>query len=131
QASRCASTPEFRSFLYVRFIRLRRSRIRSVIFFLQDCSLLRTSCMVYYIVKIYYTHRRSRMVDHYREQSMKENTVPYLLKKRAESYPDDIAYSYPELQQSCTWSALWHDVRLAAKGLLQSGVRKGDAVAVL
>ncbi|MFB9326684.1 class I adenylate-forming enzyme family protein [Paenibacillus aurantiacus] len=58
------------------------------------------------------------------------DTIAYLLRKRALAYPRDTAYSFPEINQHLSWGMLWHEARLAARGLLQAGVQKGDAVAV-
>jgi len=59
------------------------------------------------------------------------NTISCLLAARANSFPNDTAYCFPELEQHCTWLKLWEETRLVAKGLLGIGVQKGDRVALL
>jgi fatty-acyl-CoA synthase len=79
--------------------------------------------------KIFYSfggYRALRNVNSY-----KSNTVPYFLQNRATDYPDRIAYSFPDFQQVYTWSTVWQEVRLIAKGFLQIGIQKGDSIAML
>ncbi|MBP1991771.1 class I adenylate-forming enzyme family protein [Paenibacillus eucommiae] len=64
-------------------------------------------------------------------KDLNKDTIPYLLLKRAAYSPHDIAYSFPELQQNYSWSTIWHDVRLLAKGFLQLGITKGNSIALL
>ncbi|CAM4524372.1 fatty-acyl-CoA synthase [Paenibacillus endophyticus] len=59
------------------------------------------------------------------------STIPYLLHKRASESAHDVAYSFPGIGQHCTWQMIWEEARLLAKGFLQLGVKKGDAIAIL
>ncbi|MFD1773481.1 class I adenylate-forming enzyme family protein [Paenibacillus rhizophilus] len=59
------------------------------------------------------------------------DTVSELLKKRAAYAPRDIAYSFPEWDQHYTWSDMWENAAVLAKGFLRLGVKKGDRIALL
>ncbi|HTG67896.1 MAG TPA: class I adenylate-forming enzyme family protein [Candidatus Udaeobacter sp.] len=59
------------------------------------------------------------------------DTIPYLLQKRAAESPHDIAYSFPAAGLHRTWLMVWEETRLLAKGFLQLGIKKGDAIALL
>jgi fatty-acyl-CoA synthase len=59
------------------------------------------------------------------------DTIPDLLYKRAKYSSHDIAYSFPELKQNYTWSKVWNEVQIIARGFLQLGIKKGDRVALL
>jgi fatty-acyl-CoA synthase len=59
------------------------------------------------------------------------DTIPYLLQKRAAASPRDTAYSFPEFQQEYTWLTIWDQVKLAAKGFMQLGINRGEAIALL
>lgn len=60
-----------------------------------------------------------------------KDTIPYLLQKRAAESPHDVAYSFPAASQHYTWFKIWEEACLLAKGFLQLGIRKGDAIALL
>ncbi|MDR6878652.1 class I adenylate-forming enzyme family protein [Bacillus sp. 3255] len=59
------------------------------------------------------------------------DTIAFFLRKRAMTCANDVAYSYPDLQQHYSWGRIWEEVQLIARGLLQLGVKKGDSVALL
>lgn len=59
------------------------------------------------------------------------NTIPHLLALKASAFGSCVPYEFPELGQRCTWLELWIRVQSLAKGLLLSGVKKGDRVAIL
>ncbi|OAS17206.1 class I adenylate-forming enzyme family protein [Paenibacillus oryzisoli] len=58
-------------------------------------------------------------------------TIAFLLQKRARTCAKDTAYSFPEIEQHYTWSRLWNEVQIIAKGYLELGIQKGDAIAFL
>ncbi len=60
-----------------------------------------------------------------------KDTIPYLLQKRAAESPHDVAYSFPAVSQHHTWSKIWEEARLLAKGFLRLGIKKGDTIALL
>ncbi|WP_141505261.1 class I adenylate-forming enzyme family protein [Paenibacillus luteus] len=63
--------------------------------------------------------------------SMNKDTIPYLIQARAAQCPHDVAYSFPAEDQHYTWLRIWEEVRFAAKGFLQLGIKKGDRIALL
>ncbi|MBG8555985.1 class I adenylate-forming enzyme family protein [Hymenobacter guriensis] len=63
--------------------------------------------------------------------ALNPDTIPEMLCHRARYSPRDVAFCFPELQQSCTWEQLWAGVRLLAGALHRLGIQKGDRVAVL
>ncbi|WP_139990482.1 class I adenylate-forming enzyme family protein [Paenibacillus paridis] len=62
---------------------------------------------------------------------MNKDTIPFLIQARAAQCPHDVAYSFPAADQHYSWLRLWEEVRRAAKGYLQLGIKKGDRIALL
>lgn len=62
---------------------------------------------------------------------LNRDTIPYFLSKRAMDYPNDIAFSFPELNQHYDWSTIWRETRLLAKSFLKLEIKKGDSIALL
>lgn len=68
------------------------------------------------------------MIDHNR---LNPDTIAFFLRNRATTCANDIAYSYPDLQQHYSWKMIWDEVQLISRGFLQLGIKKGDSIALL
>lgn len=68
---------------------------------------------------------------HDRAWTIPLDTVPQLLRNRAGRSPDDIAFSFPGLDQHYNWRTIWEEVRRLSEGMLALGVQPGDRVALL